>query len=101
MKTPYKDYTRYWTKERNNLPITIFELKDKRRYALRSFAEIQLVEPDREVVLVFGTKVYFGFTEGRVDADGDLLFKTDRGSLFAYGLPASMLLGWAYADNNF
>lgn len=99
--TTLHSYQRVTGVAKEHVPLTIFELKDKRRYALRSFAEIPLVQPDREVILVFGTNVYFGFTEGRVDADGDLLFKTEKGSLFAYGLPASMLLGWAYADENF
>lgn len=100
MKTPYNDYGQAQSVKQGHTPKTVFELKDKRRYALRSFAELRNVNPNRKVVLVFSLTVYFGYTEGRVDADGDLLYKSEKNSLFAYGVPARFLTGWAYSDEN-
>ena len=100
MKTPYNDYGQAQRMKLDRTPRTVFELKDKRRYALRSFAELRNVNPNRKVLLVFSLTVYVGYTEGRVDADGDLLYKSEKNSLYAYGVPASFLTGWAYEDEN-
>lgn len=81
-------------------PIVTFELKDGSKYNLRNLEELQQHgDPERELVLVFCNRVYFGFSLGKIDSTGDLLFKIGRNDLFTYGLPARFFIGWAYRND--
>lgn len=81
-------------------PCVTFQLKDGSTYKLRNIEDLQQNgDPDREVLLVFCNKVFFGFSIGKIDSTGDLLFKISPDGLFSYGLPAKFFVGWAYRND--
>ena len=81
-------------------PRVMFELKDSSIYKLRNLEDLQQNgDPDREVVLVFCNKVFFGFSIGKIDSTGDLLFTISPDGIFSYGIPAKFFVGWAYRSD--
>lgn len=81
-------------------PIVTFELKDGSKYKLRTLEDLQQhVDPLRELVLVFGYRVFFGFSHGKIDSTGDLLLKLNPGDMLFYGIPAKFFVGWAYRSD--
>lgn len=72
-------------------------LEDGRFYSLRGEEELNGIDPDREVLMVFCGYAYFGLTDGKVDSKGliHLIYKKyhvdDRHSI-------ASLDGWQYAD---
>lgn len=81
-------------------PCVTFELKDGSKYKLRTIEELQQHgDPDREVVLVFCNKVFFGYSRGKIDSTGDLIFKSSPDNLWVYGLPSRFFIGWAYRSD--
>ena len=81
-------------------PCVTFQLKDGSTYKLRNIEDLQQNgDPDREVLLVFCNKVFFGFSIGKIDSTGDLLFTISPDGIFSYGIPAKFFVGWAYRSD--
>lgn len=88
------------TQHLNVEPFVKFKLKDGSIYKLRNLEDLQQHgDPQREMVLIFSNKVFFGYSRGKIDSTGDLLFKISPDGLFSYGLPAKFFVGWAYRND--
>lgn len=75
-------------------------LQDGRHYTLRTKDELDCIDPDREVLLVFGECAYFGLTDGKVDSQGILHFIVPQYHILdCHGM--ATFEGWQYTDEVF
>lgn len=72
-------------------------LKDGRFYTLMDKEELDGINPDREVLMVFGGYAYFGFTDGKVDSKG-LLHLINKKYHVDDRHGMANFEGWQYAD---
>lgn len=72
-------------------------LKDGRFYTLMDKEELDGIDPDREVLMVFSGYAYFGFSDGKVDSKGIMHLTYPKYHIDDRHGMASFE-GWQYAD---
>lgn len=72
-------------------------LGDGRHYTLRTVDKLNGVDPDREVLMVFGGYAYFGFTDGKIDSKG-LLHLINKKYHIDDRHGMANFEGWQYVD---